>query len=130
MPDVLDQGEAKEEPQVVREAEAVIRDTAAPTKLTADEVVAYWSYLKRWREAASVRSSRDGRGSADAPFPHDRLAHVLAAERSRREIVTKLRRRRKPDPELSAALAGTNRYLLLEPQDRDIPSWAKYMEKK
>jgi hypothetical protein len=129
MADVLD---APEEggSRIIHEAESVLQDASAPTtKFTHEELLAYWGYLRRWRASCNTGNPCESnrRGSTDAPFTHEPPALIMKADKDRRNTLV-LRRAKRASPEFIAAMAGVNRFLLLEPADDRLPSWAKDME--
>ena len=122
MDDTLDAGEMPEEGHgrgYIKEAEDLI--DAALVKLTPEEHLAYWGYLRRWR----AHSTDTKRGSADCPPRWNVPAQIIAADRHRREIVIAMHRRKQPTAEQLTKLAGVNAFLLLATDDDRMPSWAR-----
>lgn len=125
MDDILDLPE--ESSSVIRQAESILQDASAPViRFTPDELLAYWGYLRRWRASCNTGNPCESnkRGSTDAPFSHEPPSLILKADKDRRNMLV-LRRVKRTAPEYVAALAGVNRFLLLEPDDVRLPSWAK-----
>ncbi len=103
----------------VKEAEDILE--AAIIKLTPEEHLAYWGYLRRWR----AHSTDTKRGSVDCPPRWNVPAQILMADKNRREIITAIHRRKKPTVEQVKSLAGVNAFLFLPPDDERLPSWAR-----
>jgi len=103
----------------VHEAEDIL--AGAVVKLTPEDQLAYWGYLRRWR----ALSADPKHGSADCPPRWDIPAHIFAAEKHRRDLVAAIHRRKEGAPEQLKALAGVNAFLFLAADDDRLPSWAR-----
>ena len=119
---ILDDEEEGSGKGYIKEAEDLIN--VALVKLTPEEHLAYWGYLRRWR----AHSTDTKRGSVDCPPRWNVPAQILTADKHRREVITAMHRRKKPTADQVKALAGVNQFLFLEAEDTYLSSWAVLRE--